>query len=67
MAASLFCLALGLGTAFAYTRSLIPSMIAHAIINILETHGYLLIGPCCVEWRLDDTSRMSGDVQVRNL
>jgi membrane protease YdiL (CAAX protease family) len=34
MVASLFCLALGLGTVFAYTRSLVPSMIAHAIINI---------------------------------
>lgn len=37
MVASLFCLALGLGTVFAYTRSLIPSMIAHAIINIPMT------------------------------
>jgi membrane protease YdiL (CAAX protease family) len=37
MVASLFCLALGLGTVFAYTRSLIPSMITHAIINIPMT------------------------------
>jgi membrane protease YdiL (CAAX protease family) len=37
MVASLFCLALGLGTVFAYTRSLIPSTIAHAIINIPMT------------------------------
>ena len=37
MVVSLFCLALGLGTVFAYTRSLIPSMIAHAIINIPMT------------------------------
>lgn len=34
MVVSLFCLSLGLGIVFAYTRSLIPSMIAHAIINI---------------------------------
>jgi membrane protease YdiL (CAAX protease family) len=40
MVVSLFCLALGLGTAFAYTRSLIPSMIAHAIINIPMTPGW---------------------------
>jgi hypothetical protein len=37
MVASLFCLAVGLGLVFAYTRSLIPSMIAHAIINIPMT------------------------------
>jgi membrane protease YdiL (CAAX protease family) len=40
MVLSLFCLALGLGTVFAYTRSLIPSMIAHAIINIPMTPGW---------------------------
>jgi membrane protease YdiL (CAAX protease family) len=33
MIASLFCVAIGLGIVFAWTRSLIPSMIAHAIIN----------------------------------
>jgi membrane protease YdiL (CAAX protease family) len=37
MVASLFCLALGLGIVFAYTRSLIPSIIAHAIINLPMT------------------------------
>ena len=34
MIASLFCLAIGLGVVFAWTRSLVPSMIAHAIINV---------------------------------
>jgi membrane protease YdiL (CAAX protease family) len=34
MIISLFCLALGLGVVFAWTRSLVPSMIAHAIINV---------------------------------
>ncbi|AXC09726.1 hypothetical protein ACPOL_0345 [Acidisarcina polymorpha] len=42
MVASLFCLAAGLGIVFAYTRSLIPSMIAHAIINIPMTPGWQL-------------------------
>lgn len=37
MVVSLFCLALGLGVVFAWTRSLIPSMIAHAIINVPMT------------------------------
>ena len=37
MVACLFCLALGLGIVFAYTRSLVPSVIAHAIINIPMT------------------------------
>jgi membrane protease YdiL (CAAX protease family) len=37
MVFSLLCVALGLGIVFAYTRSLIPSMIAHAIINIPMT------------------------------
>ena len=37
MIASLFCMALGLGIVFAWTRSLIPSMIAHAIINVPMT------------------------------
>jgi membrane protease YdiL (CAAX protease family) len=32
--ASLFILAIGLGVAFAWTRSLFPSMVAHAIINV---------------------------------
>ena len=40
MVISLFCLALGLGVVFAYTRSIIPSMIAHAIINIPMTPKY---------------------------
>lgn len=34
MIASLFCVAVGLGVVFAFTRSLIPSMLAHAIINV---------------------------------
>ena len=37
MVLSLSCVALGLGIVFACTRSLIPSMIAHAIINIPMT------------------------------
>ena len=37
MVASLFCLAVGLGLVFAWTRSLIPAMIAHAIINVPMT------------------------------
>lgn len=37
MIASLLCLAIGLGIVFAWTRSLIPSMIAHAIINVPMT------------------------------
>jgi len=37
MIASLLCLAIGLGVVFAWTRSLIPSMIAHAIINVPMT------------------------------
>jgi membrane protease YdiL (CAAX protease family) len=43
---SLFCVALGLGIVFAWTRSLIPSMMAHAIINIPMTpvwQGGLLV------------------------
>jgi membrane protease YdiL (CAAX protease family) len=46
MIASLFCLAIGLGVVFAWTRSLIPSMIAHAIINVPMTphwQGALLV------------------------
>jgi membrane protease YdiL (CAAX protease family) len=46
MIASLLCLALGLGVVFAWTRSLIPSMIAHAIINVPMTplwQGGLLV------------------------
>jgi membrane protease YdiL (CAAX protease family) len=37
MIASLLCLAIGLGVVYAWTRSLIPSMIAHAIINVPMT------------------------------
>ena len=43
MVLSLFCLALGLGVVFAYTRSLIPSMIAHAVINIPMTPRYQIV------------------------
>jgi len=46
MILSLFCVALGLGIVFAWTRSLVPSMIAHAIINIPMTpvwQGALLV------------------------
>jgi len=46
MVASLFCMAIGLGFVFAWTRSLIPSMIAHAIINVPMTpfwQGVLLV------------------------
>jgi membrane protease YdiL (CAAX protease family) len=46
MVASLFCMAIGLGIVFAWTRSLIPSMIAHAIINVPMTprwQGVLLV------------------------
>ena len=46
MIASLFCVAIGLGIVFAWTRSLIPSMIAHAIINVPMTpvwQGALLV------------------------
>jgi membrane protease YdiL (CAAX protease family) len=34
---SLFCMAIGLGVVFAWTRSLIPGIIAHAIINVPMT------------------------------
>ena len=46
MIASLLCMAIGLGVVFAWTRSLVPSMIAHAIINFPLTpfwQGVLLI------------------------
>jgi membrane protease YdiL (CAAX protease family) len=46
MIASLFCVAIGLGIVFAWTRSLIPSIIAHAIINVPTTpvwQGALLV------------------------
>jgi membrane protease YdiL (CAAX protease family) len=46
MILSLFCVAIGLGVVFAWTRSLVPSMIAHAIINIPMTpmwQGALLV------------------------
>jgi membrane protease YdiL (CAAX protease family) len=37
MIVSVFCLAIGSGVVFAWTRSLVPSMIAHAIINVPMT------------------------------
>ena len=37
MMVSLLAFAIGFGTAFAWTRSLVPSMVAHAIINIPMT------------------------------
>jgi membrane protease YdiL (CAAX protease family) len=46
MIASLFCVAIGLGIVFACTQSLIPSIIAHAIINVPMTpvwQGALLV------------------------
>ncbi len=46
MIASLLCLAIGLGVVFAWTRSLVPSIIAHAIINVPLTplwQGALLV------------------------
>jgi membrane protease YdiL (CAAX protease family) len=46
MIVSLFCMAIGLGVVFAWTRSLVPSMIAHAIINVPLTpvwQGVLLV------------------------
>jgi membrane protease YdiL (CAAX protease family) len=43
MVASLSCLALGLGIVFAYTRSLLPSIIAHAIINVPMTPKWQLL------------------------
>lgn len=42
MVASLFCMALGLGIVFAYTRSLVPCIVAHAIINIPMTTPWQL-------------------------
>jgi hypothetical protein len=57
MIASLFCVAIGLGIVFAWTRSLIPSMIAHAIINVPMTpawQGALLVVfaiGCFFAWR----------------
>lgn len=57
MIASLLCLAIGLGVVFAWTRSLIPSMIAHAIINVPMTapwQGALLVVfgvGCFFVWR----------------
>ena len=47
MIVSLFCMAVGLGIVFAWTRSLVPSIVAHALINIPMTpfwQGVLLIG-----------------------
>jgi len=43
MVVSLFCLALGLGIVYAYSRSLIPPMIAHAIINVPLTTKWQII------------------------
>jgi hypothetical protein len=46
MVMSLFCLAIGLGVVFAWTRSIFPSMIAHSIINVPLTplwQGVLLV------------------------
>ncbi len=46
MVLSLFCMALGLGIVFAWTRSLVPSILAHAIINVPMTavwQGVLLV------------------------
>jgi membrane protease YdiL (CAAX protease family) len=46
MIVSLFCMAIGLGVVFAWTRSLIPSVVAHAIINVPMTtlwQGVLLV------------------------
>ena len=40
MIISLFCVAIGLGVVFAWTRSLFPGMIAHAIINIPMTPAW---------------------------
>ena len=37
MIASLLCFAIGLGVVFAWTRSLIPSIMAHALINVPMT------------------------------
>jgi membrane protease YdiL (CAAX protease family) len=57
MIASLFCMAIGLGIVFAWTRSLIPSIIAHAIINVPMTpvwQGALLVVfaiGCFFAWR----------------
>ena len=46
MITSLFVLAFGLGVVFAWTRSLVPSILAHAIINVPMTplwQGVLLV------------------------
>jgi hypothetical protein len=49
--ASLLVLALGLGVVFAWTRSLVPSFVAHAIINVPMTplwQGVFLVACLCV-------------------
>jgi membrane protease YdiL (CAAX protease family) len=46
MVFSLLCVALGLGIVFAYTRSLLPSMLAHAIINVPMTPKWQVIVLC---------------------
>lgn len=57
MIASLFCVAIGLGIVFAWTRSLVPSIIAHGIINVPMTpvwQGALLVvfvGGAFFAWR----------------
>lgn len=57
MVASLFCLSIGFGVIFATTRSLLPSVIAHALINVPMTplwQGICLAGfvsVTLVAWR----------------
>lgn len=57
MVVSLFCMAIGLGIIFAWTRSLVPSIIAHALINIPMRpfwQGVLLVAfviGVCFAWR----------------
>jgi membrane protease YdiL (CAAX protease family) len=57
MIASLFCMAIGLGIVYAWTRSLVPSIVAHALINIPMTpvwQGVLLaafVVGACFAWR----------------
>jgi membrane protease YdiL (CAAX protease family) len=43
MTVSLFTLALGFGVVFAWTRSIVPSMVAHAIINVTMTPFWLSV------------------------
>ena len=46
MITSLFVLAVGLGLAFAWTRSLVPSVLAHSIINVSDDTALAGCGPC---------------------